>query len=569
MDISKFSTFFQGYSGSTRSKDRNLERNLARLLKQRPDLNNEWALLQYFCKEVQLGSAAEVWLLVALILIHKGLYRMASLVMQDYLQQDSDPLALQHLCAYLEPACLLTARKLYSYFNINGYSSSDYLQLARKQLLEPKIIPDRQGFQREVPYILWLCLEYNHNQSNITNYASLKLRSAISSQLFKHQETSRLSDWALLKNSSKKALTTALEKTGSSEGKIQRCLGAWQGFCAVYGQVTVPKNRKLPEPTEAQWMAIFQYFSEQNLTGDIPEVKNLLKTCVQVLRERNLIQIIALEGVDEVVQEKQELEIVEQWQSQQLEWEEKEENNARDRQLIDFLGSTIATLPTNKRRNSIDPRKLVILYYSFPGLNETEIGKLLGVNQSTISRHLERHKTSILESLALWCQKEWGLPLTVANNYALSEKLEIGLKEYCRNRVVFCVLRRSLKCHPDLKTDLKFLSRYFGNLPEKFWDKASNFDFKPSELSNKVTQLNQGCEKNGSTIAGAFHCTEKELQDKLEATKAKLSQQLQFWVKETFGLTGGNLDAIAEPSRLLVDTFLHQADYAILEQERR
>jgi predicted transcriptional regulator len=537
MDISKFYTFFQqGYPGSTWSKDRNLERNLARLLKQRPDLNNELALLQYFCEAVQ---------------------------------QDSDPLALQHLCAYLEPACLLTARKLASNFNINGYSFSDYLQLARKQLLEPKTNTAQQGFIREVPYIVWLCLEYNPKQSNITTYASLKLRSVLLSQLFKHQETARLSDWALLKNSSKKALITALAKTGISEAKIQRCLGAWQGFCAVYGQVTVPQNRKLPEPTEAQWMAIFQYFSEQNFTGDIPEVKNLLKTCVQVLRERNLIQIVSLDGVDESVQEKQELEMVEQWQYQQLEWEEKEALEARDRKLIHFLGRAIATLPKNNRKKSIDPRKLVILYYSFPGLNETKIGYLFGVNQSTISRYLAKHQTSILESMAQWCQKEWGLPLTVENNHALSETLEIRLKDYCRNRVVFCVLRRSLKCHPDLKTDLKLLSNYFGNLPEKLWNQASELEFKPSELNNKVTQLNQGCEKNGSTIAGAFHCTEIELQDKLQATKAKLSQQLQYWVKETFGLTEGNLDAIAEPSRLLVDTFLHQADYAILEQERR
>ncbi|MGL4378972.1 MAG: hypothetical protein ACRCT1_21230, partial [Microcoleaceae cyanobacterium] len=303
MDISKFSTFFQGYPGSTWSRDRKLERNLARLLKQRPDLNNELALLQYFCEAVQ---------------------------------QDSDSLAVEHLSAYLEPACLLTARKLYSDFNINGYSGSDYFQLARKQLLEPKIIPDQQGLKREVPYLVWLCLHYNPNQSKITTYAYLKLRSAILSQLFKHQETARLSDWALLKNSSKKALTTALEKTGISEGKIQRCLGAWQGVCAVYGQITVPKNRKLPEPTEAQWMAIFQYFSEQNLTGSIPEVKHLLKTCVQVLRERNLIQIIALDGVDEAVQEKQQLEMVEQCEFQRLEWEEKKELEARDRQLSYF-----------------------------------------------------------------------------------------------------------------------------------------------------------------------------------------------------------------------------------------
>ena len=536
MDTSKFYTFFQGYPGSTRIRDRKLERNLARLLQQRPDLNNELALLQYFCEAVQ---------------------------------QDSDSFALQHLWAYLEPACLFTARKLYFDFNINGYSGSDYLQLVRKQLCEPKILLDQRGLKREVLYIVWLCLQYNPNQSHITTYAYPKLRSAILSQLFKHQETARLSDWALLKNSSKKALTTALEKTGISEEKIQRFLGAWQGFCAVYGQVTVPKNRKLPEPTEAQWMAICQYFSEQKLTGSIPEVKHLLKNCVQVLRERNLIQIIALDGVDEAVREQQELEMVEQCEFQQLEWEEKKELDARDRKLIDFFGPTITTLPKNKRKKSIDPRKLVILYYSFPGLNKTKIGNLLGVDQSTISRQLEKHKTSILESLAQWCQKEWGLPLTVENNDALLKKLEIGLKEYCRNRVVFCVLRRSLKCHPDLKTDLKLLSRYFGNLPENFWDKASNFDFKPSELSKTVTQLNQGCEKNGSTIADAFNCTEKELQDKLEATKAKLSQQLQYWVKETLGLTEGNLDAIAEPSRLLVDTFLHQADYAILEQQRR
>jgi predicted transcriptional regulator len=529
MSISNFCRFFRGPNWVT---DRELKANLDNLKNQYPDLNHEIPLLRYFCEDFLLNS---------------------------------DSLALRHLSAYLESACVSAAWELHQKDHTQEYTLLDFVQIARLRLSEPTIVKNEQGVERELPYFVSLCLKYDPAQGKITTYVYLKLRSAIVSMVYKNQQTQRLSDWALLKKTRKPSLTTALKQAGTPDAQIQSCLNCLQAFHAVYGQFTVEKNRKLPEPTEAQWMAICQYLSEQNLAVNLPEVKNLLNTCVQVLREHDKIQIIALDGVDKTAQKRQELELVEEWETQLVYSEEKQELLAQDEELMDCLGRAIAVIPKKKPQKgkpSIAPCQLVILFYAFPGLTETKIAALFGVNQATISRYLHGYKTSILKNLADWLHNERGLELTTEKIAALSEQLEFWLKSYCRSRVVYCFLRQGLKYHPELKKNLSLLSNHFGNLPEKTWAKANSLEryFKPSELSEQLSYLNQ---------AARPQCTEMPDQAKLEAAKAKLHQQLTIWLQQTLGLKDCDLSAIARPSSLLIDCFLYQADYAILQQERR
>lgn len=529
MSISNFCRFFRGPNWVT---DKRLEENLDYLQKQGRDLNDEIGLLRYFCEAVLLHS---------------------------------DSLALRHLSAYLESACVSAAWKLHQKDNTQEYTLLDFVQIARLRLSEPTLIKNQQGVEREVPYFVSLCLKYDPAQGKITTYAYLKLRSAIVSKVYKNQQTQRLSGWALLKKTGKSTLTTVLKQGGTPDAKIKRCLNCLQAFHAVYGQFTVSKNCILTEPTEAQWMAICQYLSEQNLAVNLPEVKNLLKTCVEVLRARDKIQITALDGVDETAQERQQLEIVEQWETQLLDSEEKQELLTQDEELMDCVGRAIATIPKKKPQKgklSIDPRQVLILSYALPGLTETKIAALFAVNQSTISRYLHGYKTSILKSLAGWLHSERGWELTTQKIDTLSEQLEFWLKSYCRSRVVYCFLRQGLKYHPELRNNLNLLSNHFGNLPEKTWAKANSLEryFKPSELSEQLSYLNQ---------AARPQCTEMPDQAKLEAAKAKLHQQLTIWLQQTLGLKDCDLSAIARPSSLLIDCFLYQADYAILQQERR
>ena len=532
MSIYKLYNISQEHYFSNPVTEQRLKRHLERLQQQHPDLNNEIALIRYLCEA---------------FLLH------------------SDSLALQHLWTYLEPACLFAAQKIYHEFYTQEYTESDFSQIARLRLSEPTIVKNELGVEREVPYFVSLCLKYDPHQGKITTYVYLKLRSAIVSQVYKNQKTQLSSDWALLKKTGKPSLTAALKQAGTPDTKIQHCLNSLQAFHAVYGQFTVEKNRKLPEPNEAQWKAICQYLSEQNLAANLPEVKNLLNTCVKVLREHHRIQIIALDGVDETAQERQQLEIVEQWETKLLDSEEKQELLTQDEELMDCVGKAIATIPQKKPQTgklSIDPRQVLILFYAFPGLTEAKIAGLFGVDQSTISRYLKRYKTSILKSLAEWLHSERGLELTTEKIAALSEQFEFWLKSYCRSRVVYCFLRQGLKYHPDLRNNLNLLSNYFGNLPEKNWVKANSLErhLKPSELSEQLSYLNQ---------VARPHCTEMPEQANLEAAKAKLHQQLTIWLQQTLGLKDCDLSAIDRPCSLLIDCFLYQADYAILQQERR
>lgn len=435
--IDQFSTFYQVNSHRRQVKDSRLTQNLHRLLQQYPELNDETALLRYFCE------AAE---------------------------NNSDSLALCHLLAYVDSACYSVAIATYQIFRTPGLTWVDYLQIARDKI---------------ATCVIKLCAKYEPSQSQTKTYFYWFLRHAIVSEVRQSQEVERRSDWWLLQNSSKKARKTALEKMGIKDTKLSNCLLAWQGFSEVYAPVATGRNQKLPSPTEEQWEAIAQFCNEQHLpqsvkTFTVQEIQALLKICVNALREPSKIKLYSLN------EDNRDLELETTNKSEQQVWYRDQETaeSEQHQQVKTELASAIASLPA-------DARKMLILEHGFIGFNQSYIGQEFGIPQYKVSRYLTRDKRHLLEVLVQWSQRQTGVILNVETVNHASIHLDEWLIWYCQNAILYRFLETVLRLHPALKLEIKLLYRYYGmSLPGKADESAiaCEFNLTQAELQEKLVK---------------------------------------------------------------------------------
>ncbi len=435
--IERFSTFQEVNPHRRQVQDSKLTQNLHRLLKQYPELNDETALLKYFC------NAAE---------------------------NNSDSLARCHLLAYVDSACYSAAIATYQIFRTPDLTLEDYLQIARDKI---------------APCVIKLCAKYDPSQSQITTYASPFLRSAIMSAVRCHQEIERRSDWSLLRNFSKTKRKKVLDKFGIKEPKLSNCLLIWQGFSEVYAPVKARRNQKLP-PTEKQWQAIAKFGNEQRLphsvkTFTVQDIQSLLKICVNALREPSRIKLYSLN------EDNRDLELETTKTSEQQLWyrEQQTAESEQYQQVKTELASAIASLPA-------DARKMLILEHGFIGFNQSYIGQEFGIQQYQVSRNLTSDKRRLLEVLVQWSQRELGVNLSLETVKRLSIYLDEWLIWYCQNTILYRFLETVLRLHPALKLEIKLLYRYYGmSLPGRADERAiaREFNLAQTELQEKLMQV--------------------------------------------------------------------------------
>lgn len=512
--IARFSQFFQLNPDPRWIRDRSLEINLNRLVKQYPNQGEKFWL--------------RYWL--------------------ESAKTQADALAVQHLRAYLENACYWSAIAAYNDFSTPDLTWWDYWQVARAIASEPvKLFASYDFTRKTLP----------------RTYAQTKLKYAIISRIRAGKQAERASDWGLLQSLSKTAIKTALKKAGIGEPKLSQCFKAWQAFKEVYAPVAVLQNRQLPSPTDAELAGMTQYYNEQRSLSETAisqvEIQKLLTLCIQVVRAINKIEFTRLD-VDnstlklELAQKSEDL--AQQQQQQAIysqEWE----------QVKLELSLAIATL-------SPDARKMLILERGL-GWNQTDIGKEFGLKQYQVSRQLSRHKGFLLKTLAQWSQNQTGLTLSDETIAHLSDELDLWLIWYCRTTILHRFLLSTLRQHCTLKQEISLWCCYFGNLPPKTWLSAiaPDFDLTESELEKKVARCHQILQELRGAIASNFHLEETELQEKLTSLKQILQQRLLLWMEKTLSLTPDSVKVTAKPVALLVDTFLLNAPYATFEIEQR
>ncbi len=470
--VEKYSTFYQVSPVCCWITDLKLKRNITPKIEQHPTQNDK-----FWVKH---------WLEAAI--------------------NKSDPLAVQHIRAYLEETCFWSAKVTYQRFTCLDFTWLDYWQIARVEASDP----------------VKLFKKYDPLRSNPAYYAQLKISSAILDVVRKDREAERCSDWGLLLRSSKRALKTALEKSGIKEPQLSRYLLAWQGFQEIYTALRVRGNR-CEAPTPEQLADIADYYNqfrfpqstEPQQSGS--DILALLEMCSSALRVSTKIAISSLDASPAIPIDYNSVE-------QELVTAEFQEEL---QQLQEVLQEAIATLPP-------DARKMLILEHGFPGLNQTQIAKEFGIKQYQVSRQLDKHKCLLLKALAQWSKNHASLTHVEAID-ELSKKLDEWLDWYSQTTILYKFLQTTLSLHPTLKQEIPLLTRHFG-----------------AETSTKA-------------LANELKLKETELNEKLSGIRQILQEELLGWMQKTFKLTPNSLNAVAKPSALLVDSFLLNAPYAHLK----
>ncbi len=305
-------------------------------------------------------------------------------------QEAHSEVAKAHLCAYLQQACYWAARRFRSHYAETGrYSLADYFQIALTQVnrVLERFEPSR-GFSLE-------------------RYARPVFSSAIRQSLRQAHEADVCTDWALLRKVNQKSLTDALLHYGLVREKLACHLDTWQCFRQVYIPIQ-GRSRQLERPDTATWQAMAALFDERYVHKLSPgesgatQLENWLMTCARAVRRyynpvQTSLNAPASSGVetDELLyslSDPDALSPIEQLCAQE------------EALLLHQQCSTMQSVLMHALDNlKPQARQILALYYS-AGETQQQIASRLGVGQHTISRELQRTRTTLLLALGRWSE---------------------------------------------------------------------------------------------------------------------------------------------------------------------
>lgn len=328
-------------------------------------------------------------------------------------QQQSHPLGLHHLIAYLQEAGLWAAQKKQKALYNSAYSLADYFQMA--MLHCDRVL---HGYNPQYG-------------SRLKDYAKVVFHSTIKNTLRQQGEVDICSDWALLRKISKKRLQKALKRQGYAPETRDRYLWAWDCYKALYADKSQGSQR-LPPPSAQQWEAIATLYNQHKLTGDstpiaTAQIQTYLRQCSQAIRSYLYPHVLSLntplsdsessEWIDTLKDSLNET-IVES-----LILEEEQNTHQQQRQHINkILTDAIASLLT-------EDRLLLELYYR-QQLNQSDIARQLNSKQYTISRRLSRLRATLLKTLVQQHSEISTESLSPERLHHISTLLEEWLERY-------------------------------------------------------------------------------------------------------------------------------------------
>lgn len=322
-------------------------------------------------------------------------------------RQHQSELPSRHLAAYVQEVCYWAAHRI-------AASPSEVLEL-----------PDR--FQIAIATLPKVLQTYRAEQgASLKTYARLSFRNTIRDRLRHQQESSRRTDWGLLRKVSQKCLIEALQVGGLSEDAIARYRLAWTSFKRLY-QPTTTATRQLAAPDAETWQAIANFYSRQRSEAiDPAAIEGWLKVCAKQIRAYLSPPITSLnlqkfeDGSGEMQDDlpdqadppMESLITQEEWRSRQ----------EQKTQIQQVLKTTLETL---------DPQMqtLLKLYYQ-QALTQQQIAQQLDIKQYTVSRRLSSAKEMLLKAIARWSQTTLHISLTSPAVQQMSLVLEDWLQSH-------------------------------------------------------------------------------------------------------------------------------------------
>lgn len=325
---------------------------------------------------------------------------LARLFLKSSLNGNEIPFDKDHICAYLDETCFWIGNALVGELAPLKLTASECFSSARIFAANPT-----QTFKN-----------YDFAKSKVEKYALLQIKTVTKEHLYLGKEVCKYSPWGLLRHSSKKKFSEALQqRTNLTQAEIQSCLFALEAYKKVYASSKEKGGQKLTEPSLETWLDIVGYYnkfcSKKNLepVEDCRQIKKWLSYCVTAIREYSKLDFSPLE--DGAFEEA----------GADLDWQPKTEEFEEVNAVL-----TGAFLDLE-----ITEQLLLKLWYGL-GISQGDIAAVLGIEkQYQVSRRLKSCNKKLLLVLAKWCAEAQKISLTEEVIKELTEPLTEWLKQYC------------------------------------------------------------------------------------------------------------------------------------------
>lgn len=312
--------------------------------------------------------------------------------------------ALQCLACYLEQSCYWAAKQVWEQHSDCPWE--DYFSMAR-------------CFVGDTDKLLGILTKYKPEDAVITTYVQKILVRTIKTEA----EVGKFSNWRLLCETSQNELREALQIEGYREPQISWYLFVRQYFKQIYkmNKVKVPTRKtgqKWPQPDEDDFSETAESCNvEKSLSCaphevsvglpflDSKQVETWLNLCIKALRDypQSINRHSSVEALQDQFGDTIEYQLLDNYSNSPL---PALEESSRKRQVNTAFLAEIEILQVKVEqgieKNILKPyhRNIPVLYYGI-GLTHTQIAKKLGINQSSISRHLWKYyEGPLVEKLA-------------------------------------------------------------------------------------------------------------------------------------------------------------------------
>jgi RNA polymerase sigma factor (sigma-70 family) len=450
----KFYTFLQVYPSLKWKVDPDLKKYLKILLSPTPQ-EDEAFWINIVSSQNPVRDE-KFWLEVLLIIAHKN----------------PSSLAKKCLLAYCDEVCFKSAIATWKRFQLTNSSWVNYFQIARVYI--------RQNDR----FLKWFA---KWDQTYLPYSYLITIISDIIMEIIRQgKEIERLSDWSLLRRTSKKALRQALINMGLRENGVKELVKLVLAFREVYTVTVTNHCQQLPPPTKSQWQDLASYCAEcYQVNYEIAWMQSGLALCVQAIRKDKQLNTISLDaheqGFNHVsLEAENNHQFNEKWlnsvQVSVFNRDENEEYCTYFSEIQSLVEMTISQLKP-------DAQKMLLLEYGLK-LKQEAIAVEFEIDQSGISKKLKAYRKKILRELINWSQEQ-GAILNDDKVQQLSDVLKFFLPYYYQNNYLGKVLSEGLQKKPSQEINL--LSYYY-NGNHKNNKKSSKIVVKVDELRQYLIQ---------------------------------------------------------------------------------
>lgn len=326
---------------------------------------------------------------------------------------EGHPLAKYHATAYLEDACYWAVKKFFSKVSLKIESVSQ-VELCQQAF---DTVRERTT---NIEKLVNKYRKFNPQCSSVYNYGEQWLISAIYDAIYQNYGIGKYSKWGILKNATKKSLTTALTIKGYRAKEKEDYLLVWTCWQQVYGGQT--KKGRLTSPSREQVERItnlYHSLTNHKLTASkFEEYMTICATALTELQQQKHLDIYAVRFSQGETEESPTLTEAQLVQPEPTATEPSP-----------YLNLMVTVLEQQLEQIKTIDKTILILHYGL-GCKQSLIASVLGKNQSTVCRRLNNLTHNLLERVA---DNISGQQLTVTINSQFLEANNELMKQWLKS----------------------------------------------------------------------------------------------------------------------------------------